>query len=115
MDMSVKKTQLTLRWSIPPKTYFYGTSKVIVNLTTPDLCTIGQAPALIGLLRIEINVENSWSLLEVSLQFNGYTSKRLTTLFRGRIVRRVKGKDHIFKTSVFFKSTSHRQVISVVS
>ncbi len=93
MDMALEKTQFVLRWTIPPKTYFYGTSKVIVNLTTPGLCTIEQAPALRGLLRTDVNVESSWSLLEVSLQFNGYTSKRLTTLFRGRILRRVKGKD----------------------
>ncbi len=93
MDISIENKEVVLKWNIPPKTHFYGTSTVIVELTTPALCTIVQVPVLSGSVRTEADVGNDWTILEVSLQFKGYTGKRLTNLLRGRIKRCDQGRN----------------------
>ncbi len=93
MDISIENKEVILKWNVPPKTHFYGTSTVIVELTTTALYTIVRAPALSGSVRTEADVGSDWSNLEVALQFRGYTEKRLTNLLRGRIKRCDHGRN----------------------
>ncbi len=92
MDISVKGEWLFLKWTVPAEPNLYAKSHIVTELSSPTVRKISKVFALRGFLRVKVSSENAWSHLNVSLQFDGYTGKRLTTIFRGRVIMREQGK-----------------------
>ncbi len=92
MDISVERTWLLLKWTVPAEPNLYTDSHIVIVLSSPTVRTIDKIFALRGFLRAKISSMNVWTHLNVSLQFHGYTGKRLTTIFRGRVITREQAK-----------------------
>ncbi len=92
MDISVKGEWLFLKWTVPAEPNFYADSQIVVKLISPTIRIINATSALRGILWTKVSSEAAWSYFNVSLQFDGYTGKRLTTIFRGRVIKREQGK-----------------------
>ncbi len=96
VGISVKQTWLILEWTAPPETGLYVYSNVLVEYVSPTIRTSSETSTLAGFLRTKVSSKDAWSYFNVSLQFNGYTGKRLTTIFRGRVITREQGKPIIY-------------------
>ncbi len=92
VDASVEKPWLIFRWHTPLEEAIYEDSNVLVKLSSPTLYTIDSVATWSGYIRTKITAKNVWNVLEVFLEFDGYTGKRLELLLRGRILSRYQGK-----------------------
>ncbi len=74
-----KKTWLVFRWHTPLEEAIYEDSNVLVKLSSPTLYTIDRVATWSGYIRTKITTKNVWNVLEVFLEFDGYTGKRLNS------------------------------------
>ncbi len=87
VDISVERTKLVFRWQTPTGIQFNETSPVLVTLSNGGRSTTITAGTWTGYIRTELIGKGVGNFLRVSLEFEGYMSKRIALLFLGRVMR----------------------------